>query len=97
MNLVYKNYLVEALTRSGKIAEALSLSRAISERHPRDANNWFDFGVLAVIQKKENLALERFQKAISLGINEKAIFEDEPLILEFRKSKAFKLLEKHLK
>lgn len=90
----FQNYLIESLLRKGNLGKAELLIIHLTKTHPSDAMNWFDYGVLAILQKKAELAIGRFQKAISLGIKDKAIFEEEPLIQSFRTTKAyFRLIE----
>lgn len=88
-NLSYKNYYIETLMRLGKLDKADNLSRKMSIKFSGDPTNWFDYGVIAILQKKESIGLSRFRKAIALGLKDKTMFEGEELLDGFRKTKAY--------
>lgn len=93
----YQNYLIEALLRGGKLAEAEKMAMRLAKNQPKDAMNWFDMGVLAVLQGNSKLATSRFQKSIDLGLSEKSVYNEEPLLQTFLKSKEFLVLQKQLR
>lgn len=97
LNLTYKNYLFEAYLRKGNLSKAETLGQKMIKKHPNDITTWFDFGVLAVLQKNESQAIARFKKAIALGLTEKAKFEDDPLLEGFRKGREYASLVLGLK
>lgn len=96
-NSLLKNYWIEALTRSGDLMLAEKEARKLSVLEPENGLNWFDWGIIALLQKNEVLAEIRFKKAIQAGFSDKSDFEAEPALADFRKTAKYKSLEKSLK
>jgi len=96
-NLLYRNYLIESIIRSGDLKAAEKLAAIITKRFPDNGTNWFNLGLISCLKKDYKSAEKRLTTAAKLEPLEKKWFEDEKIMDEFRKTIHYQNLLKYLK